>query len=94
MGLLFMGPHIRDSGGTAHDLVHVKEERGREEESTPAIEKGQQYRRRTEKKYDQGPHPPSPSQLEWTSVCLLHRGFLSLKMYLLKQKAIQLRKKT
>ena len=33
MGLLFMGPHIRDSGGTAHDLVHVKEERGREEES-------------------------------------------------------------
>jgi hypothetical protein len=41
MGLLFMGPHIRDSGGTAHDLIHVKEERGTEEESTPAIEYGQ-----------------------------------------------------
>jgi hypothetical protein len=42
MGLLFMGPHIRDSGGTAHDLVHVKKERVRAEESTQAIEKGQQ----------------------------------------------------
>jgi hypothetical protein len=85
MGLLFMGPHIRDSGGTAHDLVHVKEERGVGEYASK--EKRQQYRRRTEKKYDQGPLPPSPSQLEWASVCLLRRGFLSLKMYLLKAKS-------